>query len=961
MPPDFSQLIDQYIYLPLHAGIEDWIGSSTGHEVAGFINTVLGSYAIGDGTAGTEADPGGGAGGWLLGDGGAGYDSTEAGVAGGDGGAAGFFGNGGAGGDGGAGAAGGDGGTGGSFMGIGGVGGDGGAGGEGGNSGDGGSLFGGNAGAAAFPPVASPLTVDTVTNPQVDGQITGNLGVSGSDGDPITYTYIGQPIHGGTVQIDESTGAFVYTPTEEMLKHGGTDTFNVVATDDPDGTNYYGPLEFLYRVPVLGELVRTVGWLFGLTPKYDGTVPVQVTVDITPTTPPAELTGDAATLSEDPIAVNPGWKSYVETPSSADVEPVTVYYVDGQVSNPGGLVGGGGDTTLTWVPGDKPPVIIVEYPQEVGGFANYQVVSESSPNLILSSFSESAANTSPIGDGSFMPAIIGNSGSPVTFEAVPVTGAGSIESTQLNGGYEYERITLTAPGSVTLSGVSTTMTAPLVPADGYEGHFLSSSDLLNRIWYAGAYTVNMDELKPGTPGIHGSNDLSVLLDGAKRDRAVWAGDLAIAGQTAHDVFGASGDQYVANNIELFANNPGSTDFGLFSVLFGEFLGLKGSLAEPGPMGGICAGSSELGCGFFGVTYSMDFPNNVYDYWMNTGNLAFLQQNWQAVQREVAWEDTLVDTKTGLVNVPDTINQDLTWTLVPSPGENAAANMDHYRSLIEAASMATALGDATDATTYSTQAAELNEAINTQLWDPSLGSYDTSMSQHDVAEDANALAIQYGVADAGQAAQIVETMSKTLGTPFGSLFLYGLVVDADYLADRPDLAMDLILGEWGHMANTANGSTAWENIDAPDGTLGSTNIVGSTSAAHGWSTGATVALSEHVLGIQPETAGYQTWEVKPYPEGSEQLTWAQGTVPTSHGDIASRWQLGDNAFRLTVDAPTGTSGDVAVPTLGQTRVIYMDGVEVWDGSSALNGANASLQDGYVTFAGITSSHTWAWSG
>lgn len=824
--------------------------------------------------------------------------------------------------------------------------------------------------AAAFPQVSSPLTVDTVINPQIDGQITGNLGVSDSDGEPITYTYIGDPIHGGTVQINQATGEFVYTPTAKMLEHGGVDTFDVVATDDPDGTNFYGLLESLYRIPVLGEVVQTIGWLYGLTPKYDGTVPVQVTVDIMPTTPPADLTGDAATLSANPIAANPDWQSYVETPPSTDVKPVTVYYVDGQVTNPGGLAGDGGDTTLTWVPGGKPPVIVVEYRQEVGGFANYQVVSASSPNLIQSAFSETAANMSPIGDGAtIMPALIGNSGNPLTVEAVPVTGAGSIESHQLNGGYEYERITLTAPGSVTLSGVSTTMTAPLVPADGYQGHFLSSSDLLNRIWYAGAYTVNMDEVTPGTPGNHGPNDLSVIVDGAKHDRAVWAGDLTIEGQTLHNAFGATGDQYIANDIGLFADNPGSTQYGILTVLFGEWLGLKGNLSEPGPMGGICPGSSEFGCGFFSAAYSMDFPNTVYDYWMNTGNLDFLHQNWQAVQREVAWEDTLVDPKTGLINVPK--GDGLNWNVTPSSGENAAANMQHYRSLTDAASMATALGDTTDAAAYTAQAAELKDAINTHLWDPSLGAYDTSTSQHTVSEDANAWAIRYGVADGDRAAQIVQTMSKTLSTPFGlepsadsgivSPFMNGFAVDAAYLANRPGLAMDQILATWGHMANTANGSTTWQVMGVPDGTLGGTNGLGSSSAAHGWSSGATDALSQYVLGIKPETAGYQTWEVKPYPEGSDQLTWAQGTVPTPHGDIASRWQLGDNAFRLTVDAPSGTSGDVAVPTLGQTRVIYLDGVEVWNGSSALNGASATQQDGYVTFAGVTGSHTWAWSG
>lgn len=220
-PPDFAQLIDQYIYTPLHAGIEDWLGSSTGHEVAGFINTVLGSYAIGDGTAGTEADPGGGAGGWLLGDGGAGYDSTEVGAVGGDGGAAGFFGNGGAGGDGGAGAAGGDGGTGGSFMGIGGVGGDGGAGvdgavgGHGGDGGDAGGALGsgGDGGSAGDGGAAG-----TVPALGGAGGNAGVLGEHGSVGAAGTLTS-GPPV--GVAHLISTTGtSFTDSDGRVVILHG---------------------------------------------------------------------------------------------------------------------------------------------------------------------------------------------------------------------------------------------------------------------------------------------------------------------------------------------------------------------------------------------------------------------------------------------------------------------------------------------------------------------------------------------------------------------------------------------------------------------------------------------------------------------------------------------------------------------------------------------------------------------
>jgi endoglycosylceramidase len=126
--PDFSELFNQFVYTPTHTALQDWINSSLGQQVDGFINSTSGEFLIGNGAPGTEADPNGGAGGLWFGDGGPGWNSTEAGIAGGHGGDAGMVGNGGAGGDGGTGAAGGDGGAGGSFLGDGGDGGNAGAG-----------------------------------------------------------------------------------------------------------------------------------------------------------------------------------------------------------------------------------------------------------------------------------------------------------------------------------------------------------------------------------------------------------------------------------------------------------------------------------------------------------------------------------------------------------------------------------------------------------------------------------------------------------------------------------------------------------------------------------------------------------------------------------------------------------------------------------------------------------------
>lgn len=87
----------------------------------------------------------------------------------------------------------------------------------------------------------------------------------------------------------------------------------------------------------------------------------------------------------------------------------------------------------------------------------------------------------------------------------------------------------------------------------YSGWFHCNDELINRVWYAGAYTNQLCTIDPhyGNALVHLgeiesdqtgddtplttwwsnttiSNGTSCLVDGAKRDRLVWAGDMSIA-------------------------------------------------------------------------------------------------------------------------------------------------------------------------------------------------------------------------------------------------------------------------------------------------------------------------------------------------------------------------------------------------------------------------------------------------
>jgi beta-glucosidase/6-phospho-beta-glucosidase/beta-galactosidase len=98
-------------------------------------------------------------------------------------------------------------------------------------------------------------TISPVMNPQANGLITGNVGAVDPDGDLLTYTVIGRPQNGGTLEIDQD-GNFTYRPMNAMAAVGGVDQFTVVVSDEAAGFHVHGPLGLLKLVPILGNFIN---------------------------------------------------------------------------------------------------------------------------------------------------------------------------------------------------------------------------------------------------------------------------------------------------------------------------------------------------------------------------------------------------------------------------------------------------------------------------------------------------------------------------------------------------------------------------------------------------------------------------------------------------------------------------------------------------------------------------------
>ena len=195
----------------------------------------------------------------------------------------------------------------------------------------------------------------------------------------------------------------------------------------------------------------------------------------------------------------------------------------------------------------------------------------------------------------------------------------------------------------------------------------------------------------------------------------------------------------------------------------------------------------------------------------------------------------------------------------------------------------------------------------------------------------------GMRDARETADAVLVPGGAGGV---STFYGFYVLGALAKAGHADAALDLIRTYWGGMLDLG-ATTFWEDFDlawTPNATRidelvpeGKKDIHGDCGAycyegfrhslCHGWASGPTAWLSQHVLGVSPAAPGFARARVAPL---LGDLDWAEGTYPTPRGPIRVRHEKRpDGTLRSWVTAPAG----IAIEAVGTTLVTSADGAAV----------------------------------
>lgn len=185
-------------------------------------------------------------------------------------------------------------------------------------------------------------------------------------------------------------------------------------------------------------------------------------------------------------------------------------------------------------------LVVFDFGKEVGGIAHLKYTATGSGELGIA-FTE-AKNW--IGEWSDSSSALYHDGALYSRFSSPGGHSYSMPDEYLRGGFRYLTLFLVTNDSATVTLEDLRVELSFQPTwpnlRAYQGYFYCSDDMLNRIWYSGAYTIQTNEvpvhtgrvtegvstgwLNNGTLG-PGS---TILVDGAKRDRAVWPGDMGIA-------------------------------------------------------------------------------------------------------------------------------------------------------------------------------------------------------------------------------------------------------------------------------------------------------------------------------------------------------------------------------------------------------------------------------------------------
>ena len=363
----------------------------------------------------------------------------------------------------------------------------------------------------------------------------------------------------------------------------------------------------------------------------------------------------------------------------------------------------------------------------------------------------------------------------------------------------------------------------------YKGAFsLPGMEDLTQVWMHSAYTLRLCMM-------------NFLVDGIKRDRLPWAGDLAVS---------------------LLGN----------AYSFGDSTIVRDTLSVLGAVSASVAHVNTI------VDYTLWFIINHDFYQLYFGDRAFLEQEYPRISETLDYLLTLRDEK-GFLRA-DRPGDWLFIDWVPGNKETAL-QMIFIMALRSGSRLAQRMKDENRSSLLAHEAEKLIETVRKYAFDAEKGLFAARPGTKEFSRHANLLSLTAKAAKKEDFPLLQKALTEKelppVGTPYCSVF----EALALKLMGENEKAVEKIREIWGGML-ALGATTFWEGFDPES--CGNEHLVFyerpyGKSLCHAWSAGPLFLLPQLFLGIEPVADGWKKFKVTPLPGVT-----ASAAVPTPDGII-----------------------------------------------------------------------------
>ena len=381
--------------------------------------------------------------------------------------------------------------------------------------------------------------------------------------------------------------------------------------------------------------------------------------------------------------------------------------------------------------------------------------------------------------------------------------------------------------------------------------------------------------------------LSSVVDGGKRDRLLWSGDLYFGQRSAY--YACANPIYMRDSLKMMAFNQTPEGY-VHASPYAE-------RSVPPPSGDYGPFPSD--------EFAAWLVPVAWDHLLYTDDVETLKKVYPAIKRIEEYLCARIGGNGLFVQRAETSKHACNLELGDTR-TRAYMNILLWGVFTDTARIADRLGLADDAKASQEKADEIKRVIFERFWDETNGWFREALETAESGSEANALALSMRLVSQEQALRISRQLGKNAHGKFQSLasrgkFEYGFGQSGmQALLDHHWLR--LLDADWTGAATTSECmnmlTRGWGDESHPDTAI----------ATH---------FSAYILGVTPTAPGFSRFQVRPMPV--KEVTWARGVVPTPHGPIVAGWEIAGKTFKLDLTVPRGTRADVVVPKGGTVLV------------------------------------------